>query len=233
MDEFTKYNRQMLEENLPDYLFGKLSENDKSEFESELVKYPDLLKLSENLRITYSEINKDKFEKIAYSETLDMPGKVHFHLSRKRPNRNWQMISRSLFYAIPAAAVILIAYLILPVSFWNNHADNNSLKETNNLISFSDTDLSGLDDEYPLGLANEQSNKNNGFTKEEYGILDEYTEEFYAGVLKNESEKSIKQQIIPIENFDKSENSYIDLLNDNELQEILQEIENVNFKTEN
>jgi hypothetical protein len=229
MKIITKYNRELLEENLPDYLFGKLPEEERVEFSEALKQFPDLLKVSENLQETYSSVSKENFDRIAYNATLEIPSKILSGLKFRKPNRTWQILSRSLFYTVPTAAVILIAYFILPSSFWNNDLEQDNKSR---VISFNDNELMGLDDEYPLGWNGDNNNKPNGFTKEEFDILNEYTEDFYETIYKTETEKSIKQRIEPSYNYDKSENSYTEL-NEQEIDQILQEIENVNFKTTN
>lgn len=231
MEEYIKYNRQFIEENLPDFVFGKLSSVESMNFEKALKNFPDLSKLSDELKNTYSNVKLENIERIAHNATKEMPTAILSKVRVNEPNKVLSFLTKSLAYSFSAVAIAVILYFVLPSTFWNKDSIENS--GASKIVTFTDNELQEFENDYSLDFNANNPSKVNNFTEEEYVILNDYTEDFYSSILENESEKKIQEHLAPSENYDKSENSYLDLINENELQEILQEIENVNFKTNN
>lgn len=231
MEEDIKYNRHLIEENLPDFVFGKLSSVESMNFEKALKNFPDLCILSDELKSTYSNIKLENIDRIAHNATKEMPSAILSKVRVNEPKSVLSFLTKSLAYSFSAVAIAAFLYFVLPSSFWNKELIENS--GAPKIVSFTDNELQEFENDYPLDFNVNNPSKVNNFTEEEYIILNDYSEDFYSSIFENESEKKIQEHLVPSENYDKSENSYLDLINENELQEILQEIENVNFKTNN
>lgn len=232
MENEIKYNRTELEENLPDYLLGKLSDEERITFESSIKDYPDLIQLSGKVNKIYSEMKNENLIEKSEIQNIDISASVLYQLRKKSSNRKAKVLRNGFYYAIPLAAAVLIAYLLIPLNFSNNQnikLDQNSGKP---IVTFQENELKELENDDVLLAAYEGYSYRNKSTNElDNSLLDELSSENYSKIFNESSYKSLESEIIPTFNYDKSENSYLDLKNDNELTSILEEIENVNFKS--
>lgn len=232
MENEIKYNRTELEENLPDYLLAKLSDEEKIKFESSVKDYPDLIQLSGKVNKIYSEMRNENLIEKSEIHNIDISASVLFQLRKKDSNKKAKVLRSGFYYAIPLAAAVLIAYLLIPFNFSNNQnikLDQNSGKP---IVTFQENELKELENEDVLLAAYEgYSYRNKSVNEVDNTLLDELSSEHYSKIFDESSYKSLESEIIPTFNYDKSENSYLDLTNDNELTSILKEIENVNFKS--
>lgn len=102
-----KWTRKELENNLPDYLFNKLSELDRAEFEKELPNYPDLIDEVELGRKVFNRIEKIDFDSILDQKTKNMSYNIQNRVSDKYSSKlffnfSWRLV-------MPVVGLIAIA----------------------------------------------------------------------------------------------------------------------------
>jgi hypothetical protein len=133
-----------LEEQLPDYVFGRLDEENSKIFEENVVQYPDLLKEIEDVKSVFSKVEKMDFNNILDIKTRNLSVKVNNRLQKRKSNSSFGYIFK---FAFPVAAVIAITIVLVQnFSVNNNKIDNKfefstKLNSTLNQYDFNSEEL--------------------------------------------------------------------------------------------
>ncbi|MDX9791676.1 MAG: hypothetical protein WC313_02975 [Candidatus Kapaibacterium sp.] len=208
--------RKELEQMLPDYAFGRLSEKDKADFESEINEHQDLLVEVKEVQSLFKKIDDMDFDSVLNDKTRNLHYKVNQRLSQHK-----SVLSGTAYlirFGLPAAAVMVLLVSIFRFGIQN---------ESNEVVSFSEklTSLIESDNFYDTyseyydysGLSTVELNQ-------ETDLLE------YAGVevdkINNNQElNNVVNAVIPMSEI----NFYNDLddLSDDEFQILLEEIQNV------
>ena len=143
MKDLTNYEMQEL---LPDYAFGRLSPELKSDFEYNLSKYPDIEEELKNVQAVFSRLSATDIESLFNKKTRNLSIGVNSRLSKRYKNSN---LGFSLRFAFPAIAVFLIGigfyWLFMGNTKYNRNSD--TVLNTNNKIElFSEKDMKLLVD---------------------------------------------------------------------------------------
>lgn len=229
MENNYTYSKEFLEENLPDYLFGKLSESESQIFEKEIQNYPDLVELAENLKNSYLVLKKEEINQKLESDSLEISAEVMHAWNYGKNGYTLKMLTKSFVWSVSAAAVIFFVYLILPDSFWNKNVIEKNQNHSK-LFTINADEMNELEEDDVLESAMSGfTESSNPATNEEKDMLSEVSENNYNNILNDADYAALKMNLIPTYNYDKSINSYLDLNNEEDLETILQEIQNVNI----
>lgn len=123
-----QYTREWIEENLPDFCFGRLSKEEESIFLGEVSKYPDLVDEVSNVNNLFSTLDKIDTRASYDSKLKNLSVKVLESYSYTQKN----YFSRPSFMAIVSACVIGIVifgyytYLVPETQTTSNIVTSNS-----------------------------------------------------------------------------------------------------------
>ena len=185
MENNYTYSKEFLEENLPDYLFGKLSESESQIFENEIQNYPDLVELAENLKNSYLVLNKEKINQKLHSDSSEITAKVLQARKYRKSDKTLKMLTKSFVWSISAAAVILFAYIILPDSFWNKNVIEKNQNHSK-LFTINTDEMNELEEDAALESAMSGfTESSNPATIEEKDMLSEVSENNYNNILND------------------------------------------------
>jgi len=113
-DDMKELNYKEMQELLPDYVFGRLPDEEKINFEQLLPMYPDLVDEIKQVNAVFSRVEEmDLNKKIEY-RTRNLSIKVQDRLSKSRQHStSFNLIVR---FAFPTLAIFAMAYILLT---WN------------------------------------------------------------------------------------------------------------------
>lgn len=101
---------EKMRQNLPDYVFGRLSKSEKAEFERELPNYPELEKEVAEVRAVFAKAEKIDFDAVLGQRTRNLSIKIK---ERVRGRRSKVASSRAYYrFLIPVAGVIVVGFLV-------------------------------------------------------------------------------------------------------------------------
>lgn len=119
-----------MQEYLPDYLFGRLSQKEREIFERSLQHYPDIVEEIDNVRKVFSRFDKMNFDRYIERKTRNIPFKVHSKLQNKQ--KAFGFIGLPVFRIVVGTIGVLIIALSL---FWSKnlqlHFPTKSMKDLN------------------------------------------------------------------------------------------------------
>lgn len=121
-----KFTYKEMQENLPDYCFGRLSEEDKAAFERTLPQYPDLREEVDEVGAVFQRVEEIDFDSIVGKKTKNLSVKVQNRL-RAGEGYNRKMVL-AWRYIFPVAAMVLLAFV-----FMLNRGGESEVKTANKL----------------------------------------------------------------------------------------------------
>lgn len=102
------YNRQEMEERMPDFIFGRLNPEEKETFERSLSNYPDLQWEVQEVREVFNKLDELDLDAFLDRKTRNIPVRVSARLQQKKTALN--IFARPGFVTIVAGiGVLLIA----------------------------------------------------------------------------------------------------------------------------
>jgi hypothetical protein len=110
-----------MQELLPDYAFGRISEEDKIKFETTLPLYPDLEQEIKDVRAVFSRVEKMDFNAKVSSHTRNLSVKVNDRLAKKSKRKSPVRRLAPVFGMLVAAIVIL--------NIWGGKEENSQIAE--------------------------------------------------------------------------------------------------------
>ena len=143
-----KYKMQCM---LPDYVFNKLREQEKTEFEKALSKYPDIQEEVNDAKALFYHIEKFDYKKMMYDKSQYLPDRVVARLKRRNAwHKEWKPKWRRVIAMAVGAAAILIYF-----HFNNEDVSQiaDSLQFENETAFFADSEIemiAGLQDIFLL-----------------------------------------------------------------------------------
>jgi hypothetical protein len=156
-----KLDFHRMQEMLPDYAFGRLSERESKIFELNLDQNPEIKSELEEIQEVFQKVEKIDFNSMMKDRSKNISFKVQQNLRSKKN----KFIDTSFFYKIlvPSMAVVLMAYFIFIEDIFNNDPIINEVNIVRNeIISSSDYQALFEDIEEedilvhidPIGIAN-------------------------------------------------------------------------------
>ncbi|MBI5324763.1 MAG: hypothetical protein HZB41_05740 [Ignavibacteriae bacterium] len=120
-------NYKDMQEMLPDYVFGRLTQDDIILFELHLTKYPDLQEEIKQVKDVFGKVEAMELDKKITQKTRNLSIKVNNRLEAKNiKQRRFSFTMRFLVPSLGLAMILLIIFVYNPI---------NNGKEKNNLIS--------------------------------------------------------------------------------------------------
>jgi len=225
-----------------DYVFKKLSDEERQAFENSLFKYPDLIKELDEVNLAHNKMQQLNLEKKMSAYTRNLSVKVNERLSNEsRTLFKYQRFSK---YLIPVSGLALILLIVLYFNLFENNGKVNVTKinKQNSLFTgITQTDIDSL-------FKNTTDNVNlmNGVqelvpgTSQIQSDLLVRLDKYDTGTMLTDVYNEIltEQILLDASTFSKFENTkQYDLFNDFEnleekdIENILKELENADFNT--
>ena len=243
MDNNIKYSRKEMEERLPDYIFGKLEQDERNIFEQNLQFYPDLVKEIKDVSEVFAKVQKIDFNKIAEVESSNMSERVLRRIRIQDKSKSTYNYARgnTMRYLIPSLAAMLLIVIATQFIIWNQTkqqiSQNNQVVEelfdtqTPKVLELSPKDKAALDKSTaaittPLLTENNMSIINNN--AEINVLIDAMYAEFVDNILDGLSNHQIEKVASTVIYG----NNYLQDLQDideENLQNILNEVDNAEF----
>lgn len=123
-----------LETMLPDFVFGRLSEEEKRDFEESVIEYPDLLKEIQDVRVVFNRVEKMDFNKIVDDRTRNLTVKVNNKLSERSRQSGFSYLFK---FALPMA----IVFAGIMIFYQNSSQKSNNISSGNGFSSKLNTSL--------------------------------------------------------------------------------------------
>lgn len=120
-----RMNYKQLQENMPDYIFGRLNEADSLKFEESVSEYPDLVQEISEVRTVFALTEKIDFDKFISSRTKNLSVKVNSRLKKQVKSRK----TFGLQYLAPATLAIVLIFFY--VTKTNKLKPDNLVNEKN------------------------------------------------------------------------------------------------------
>ncbi|MGA2298985.1 MAG: hypothetical protein ABSG15_15680 [FCB group bacterium] len=241
-EEINKLTYKEMQEFLPDYVFDRISQEDKAKFEEQLPLYPDLQDEIKQVRAVFSKIENMDLDKVISSRTRNLSVKVNERLERKNNrSRKFSLVNR---YLVPTFGLALLLIIIFSskdlFKFSNNGKNKIDSNSSNELQILKNSDaLALLDSSSTLdSLVEATSNLVNPVhhvSAKETPVDDATIDKIWSDFL---SDNLIIGGILPqnflIYNHITSNGDLMKDLNDmdeNDFQNILKEIDDVDFNS--
>lgn len=220
-----------------DYVFNKLSEQDRLKFEESLPNYPEMKKDIENVYTSFDLIEKRKLDNIISNHTRNISVKVNEKLYNQS-NFDYAF-NRLIKYLIPIGGLAVIVIIITYFNFFNNNIplqnDNNTFskitdKEINQLISDGITKENFLPTLNKLNYLPIHSNTDTYLNYSSVELINDlesiYQQLFSEQVLNDKITFTKFENTKQYDLFNKIEN-----LDEDEIEQLLKELENEDFNT--
>jgi len=235
MKKDNNFNYKQMQELLPDYVFNRISEEDKFKFEQELPKYSDLQDEIKEVKSVFSKLDKMDLDKTLAYYTRNTSAKVNNRLAAKK--QKVPFFNNSLKYLIPTAALFFIGYFVF-FNFNKPNIDSNQIDNQPKITFLSEKDTTALFDssltnEDYLELSLNYSTNHHSNDAIEYAIEDIASNEFFNDIILSH----IILNIEGTEKIDYNHTYYYEFINNlNEInestfQEILRELEDVKINS--
>jgi len=146
-----------MQELLPDYVFQRLSDEEKNKFEQSLPNYPDLQYEISDVRAVFYKVERMNFDENIEYRTRNMSVKVLNKLNSRKELEPWSR--KALRFLIPTMALALAAYFYFDSNFFKSDKDyiilQNKDKETiasiyddSNYLDYTSGDYENIDEHY-------------------------------------------------------------------------------------
>ena len=119
-----KLDIKQMQELLPDYVFGKLDEESKANFEANLSEFPEIQKEAEDAIKVFKRFEQMDVDALLSRKNVNMSVKVHKKIEARAKKPKFSMMK----YYIPIAAAIALVFVLT-----NNKSVNiNSIRDNAN-----------------------------------------------------------------------------------------------------
>ena len=235
MKKDNNFNYKQMQELLPDYVFNRISAEDKLKFEQELPKYSNLQDEIKEVKSVFSKLNQMDLDKTLTHYSRNTSVKVNNRLAAKKQSVPFSIIL--LKYLIPTAALFFIGYFV----FFNNNKpnyDSNQIDNQQKMTFLSEKDTSALFDstmtnEDYLALSFAYSTNHHSNDAIEYAIEEIASNDFFNDLILSHIFSNDEN----IEEIDYNYTYYYEFINnlntidETTFQEILKELEDVKINS--
>lgn len=227
--ENTQYTYKKLQEMLPDYVFNRLNEEDKNFFEANVQNFDDLVQEVKDAQEVFRRVEATKFDDYFNRKTQNLSVKVNQRLNTTYNQRYYRFMYK---YVMPSIGLITIAVLL----FFSDKLfppKNIEIKKEP-LIQLTEPEkeeiFSAILDttEEKINLPLENIASTNIFEQDSQisSDFDEFIDDFYADLLLNYINEDLIQYISNEPTAIYTILQYINSINEEDFQQILEEIEN-------
>lgn len=228
-----KYSYQEMLERLPDYVFGKLQDEERTIFELSLSDYDDLVEEIKIAKNVFSRLDNSRLDDEINKRTRNLSYKVNQKRASTKVHSRFSIVTK---YLVPTAALVLLVILInFPKSKIQQTSDNKTIKakllilDSNKINKLLDkeTDINelaeGIQDLNSLNINKNTVNTNISMIDQE--SLPDLTNYLFDEVFKSSDNLNSLKQIQTNNNYPEIYKMLKDL-NEEEIQSILKDIEN-------
>ena len=241
MDTNEKYSYKELQEMLPDYVFGRLSEDEKLRFEFTMPDYQDIIDEVKQVRSVFARVDTMNFDKIVSDRTRNLSVRVNNRLQknaiRRRHPFGWRFLT-------PAISIVAIALFMVygPYNFMDllknkstELADKHVISEDFLILKPEDISVdSNITDSTYQQIASTvvpAIGDNNSELLNHYGKTNsDLIEQVYADNLLENTE-GMTDYLLETNHDDLNILNDLNLLDEDDIQNILQEIDDEDFDT--
>lgn len=230
MEEYKKYSRYEMEERLPAYIFGELSELEKDIFDYSLADFPDIQDEIKQVRNTFELLDKIDYDKVLFDKTKDIPSRVARHVAKSNTQKKLSFLP--LRFLVPALITAGILFLVVKTGFMDNYWDVVEPKTYNQISKNSKIDDAVndilMDDKVQNEIAQSSDYDNAQITIIEEGDFEQnienYYEQFMFGVFSytNTSNSPNVESYLTL-------NTNIENIDEEIFEQIIEEIKNANL----
>ncbi len=130
--------RKQTEEMLPDYAFGRLSEEDSRLFKQSIHEYPDLVQELNDIKAVFSKVEKMDFNSILENRARNLSVRVQQRRSANS-SKNYSF-SRIFRFAIPTVGLAVMAFIFFTSDnpFFRSQIDSSAFGEQLQVVHSSD-----------------------------------------------------------------------------------------------
>lgn len=198
-----KLSKYEIEALIPDYIFGKLTEEERTMLEISIIDYPDLQKELQDGIELFDRIDKMDFDAILAQKTDYLPERVVNHL-KKRNIPVYELKKKKHRLIMPFAIAAIVAFLSFyfvfkPFEILNDNGKTNTFQDTySNNSMFTELEKNIIYDEFveneylpELGAIIDKTN--NRFDENNYFEEDE---EIYNFLIEEEIGKHITDYMV-------------------------------------
>lgn len=119
-----RFTYSQMQENLPDYIFDRLSIEERQRFELTLPEYPDIQKEITEVKSVFNRIESSKIENKISSKTRNISVKVNKRISNAPPRLSrFRYLSK---FILPTAALAIMVFAVLFGPFLFDSDDSSS-----------------------------------------------------------------------------------------------------------
>lgn len=133
-----KYTHKKLEELLPEYLFGNMSEDEKRNFESSASEFPDIQSEINSVKDTLAKFSEFDLKSNIKQESRNLSVKVQEELAKKK--KTTHLLGTFPKYVYPTIGLVAIIYIFF---FTDTFDENNN--EVADFKIFNQSDLALVD----------------------------------------------------------------------------------------
>ena len=231
MKKDKNFSYKQIQELLPDYVFNRISDEEKIKFEQELPKYSDLQDEIKEVKSVFAKLDKMDLDNTLSRYTRNTSVKVNNRLAAKK--QKVPFFNNAVKYLIPTAALFFIGYFVF-FNFNKSNIDSNQIENYQKITFLSEKDTTELFDssmtnEDYLELSLIYSTNHQTYDAIEYAIEDIASNDFFNDIILTHIFSNNEE----IEDIDYSQSYYYEFINNlNEIdetifQEILKELEDV------
>jgi len=235
MKKDNNFNYKQMQELLPDYVFNRISEDDKFKFEQELPKYSDLQDEIKEVKSVFAKLDKMDLDKTLDNYSRNISVKVNNRLAAKK--QKVPFFNNAVKYLIPTAALFFIGYFVF-FNFNKPNIDSNQSEIYPKITFLSEKDTTALFDssltnEDYLELSLTYSTNHHSNDAIEYAIEDIASNDFFNDIILSHIISNNEET----EEIDYNHTYYYEFINNlNEIdestfQEILKELEDVKISS--
>lgn len=126
MKKDKNFSYKQIQELLPDYVFNRISDEEKIKFEQELPKYSDLQDEIKEVKSVFAKLDKMDLDNTLSHYTRNTSVKVNNRLAAKK--QKVPFFNNAVKYLIPTAALFFIAYFVF-FNYNKPNSDSNQIDE--------------------------------------------------------------------------------------------------------
>lgn len=108
-----KFSYKQMQENLPDFVFGRLSNEDSKIFERTLPDYPDLVEEVEQVRQVFQRVEDTDFNADIERKARNVSVKVRQKMDMKKSRLNQGVMTRLVIPALSFAFIAVVAFMTI------------------------------------------------------------------------------------------------------------------------
>jgi hypothetical protein len=230
-----QFSESEMQERLPDYIFGNLEHTQKVIFEKSLPAFPEIQKEIDEVKSVFAKLDKIDYDKVLFDKTKDLPTRVARKMQPQVATKSKYSAWKPLRLIVPVMVFAVVYFIGVQNNFWVDRFISNKIHKPNTLSEtmqkINSLDLSNIPDSTIEQLADKSTIYQAIIIEaEDTQDLVASVDELYNDYFFDESFKLTASELINIDINALNINNFNNL-QEEEFLEIIEEIQNVNFKS--